>query len=260
MKYSTIKIELTDGIATLLLNRPEIHNAFNPTMVAELTQAINWVNENEDVRCLVLKGAGASFCAGADLEWMSSMKDYSEDENYKDSMDMAECFQTLCECRTPTIAQVHGAAIGGGAGLVAACDIALAAQESVFGFSEVRLGLAPAVISPYVLRKISTTHALDLFLTGRRFNASDAYKMGLVNDATPEKYLEKNVQQYTKMLLSGGPKAQSEIKRIIAAVPQKQIGKDANEYTSRIIAQLRVGDEGQEGIAAFFQKRKASWS
>lgn len=258
-KYQTIQVEVRDGVGYLTLNRPEIHNAFNDTMIHEIDGALQAMRQDAAVRVLLIRGAGKSFCAGADLNWMKKMATYSTEENRADAKKLFEMLQSIEQYPKPVLAQVHGAALGGGSGLVAAVDMAFATQETLFAFSEVRLGLIPAVISPWVLQKIGPAKAREYFLTAERFGAAEAKAMGLINGTGSVQEVEQMLQQKIKYLLSGGPEALSESKRLIrdvwAAAPA-----DLAELTSSRIAERRASAEGQEGMGAFLEKRKPRWS
>ena len=255
----TIEISRAGATARIALARPEIRNAFDEVLIAELTAALEAVAADPGARVLVLTGQGSAFCAGADLKWMGKMKAYTYEENLANSLALSKLMRTLFDLRLPTIAAVNGAAIGGGNGLVAACDVAIAAQSAVFSLSEVKLGLVPACIGPYVISRIGERHARELFLTGRRIPAARAAEIGLVNEAVPDGDLAARVEEWVKDLLSSGPEALRTCKELIARVPRLDLDS-AGRYTAEMISRLRVGDEAQEGIAAFFGKRKPRWT
>jgi methylglutaconyl-CoA hydratase len=257
--YRTIELSRTGKVARITLARPDIRNAFDEVLIAELTDALEGVATDEGARVLVLTGKGKAFCAGADLAWMGKMKDYTYDENLADSLALAKLMRTLFDLPIPTIAAVNGAAIGGGNGLVAACDIAIAAESAVFSLSEVKLGLVPACIGPYVIRRIGERMARELFLTGRRIGAARAAEIGLVNEAVPDALLEARVEEWVRDLASSGPEALRMCKELIARVPGMDLD-EGGRFTAEMIARLRVGAEAQEGIAAFFGKRKPRWA
>jgi methylglutaconyl-CoA hydratase len=240
------------------LNRPEVHNAFDEIMIADLTDAFAQLNGVEDVRVVVLSGKGKSFSAGADLNWMKKMKDYSYQENLDDAYRLFEMIHAIYTCSKPTIAMVNGSTFGGGNGLIAACDISVASTAALFSLSEVKLGLVPAVISPYLVKKIGEGYAREFMLTGERINARDAYRIGLVNRIAEPERLQEEVDRITAQLTAAGPQALKMCKEMIhriSAADELEIGRQNAE----LIANLRMSEEGQEGIAAFFEKRKPGW-
>jgi len=249
------------GVATVTLNRPDKHNAFGEELIAELTALLKQLDQDSAVRVLVLTGAGESFSAGADLNWMRAMAGYSEQENFTDALKLADLMATL-ECMSkPTVARINGHAFGGAVGLIACCDIALASKKAKLCLSEVRLGLVPAVISPYVVAAIGVRQARRLFLTAEAISAKDARKMGLVHDVAKPGELDKLVDEQVSMLLKAGPRALAEAKRLakeVAGVSSER-QQALRLSTSAIIARLRVGDEGQEGLNAFLDKRAPAW-
>lgn len=247
------------GVATVTLDRPELHNAFDDVLIAELTQVLLALDADAGVRVVVLAANGKSFSAGADLNWMKRMAAYSEAENLRDANQLAALMSTLDRLRKPTIARVQGAAFGGGVGLVACCDLAVAVPETVFCLSEVRLGLIPAVISPYVVQAIGARAARRYFLTAERFGASEARVLGLVSDVVEAGRLDATVQALAAQLLKGGPEAIAASKELIAAVNDRPIDAGVMADTARRIARQRAGAEGREGVAAFLEKRPASW-
>jgi len=257
-KYKTILFEVKEKIARIVLNRPEVHNAFNAAMIKELLEVFKRIKDDESVRIVILTGKGKSFCAGADLNWMREVINYSFDQNLKESLQIAELHQNIYTLPLPVIAMVNGTAIGGGTGFLSACDIAIASEEARFGLSEVKLGLVPAAISPYVVRKIGESKARQYFLTGQRISAKKAMEIGLVNEVVPRDKLEKKVDEIVRLLLSSGPQAIANCKELIFNVSRMRI-EEAGEYTARMIADLRVSKEGQEGMAAFLEKRKPKW-
>jgi len=238
--------------------RPEVHNAFNEALIAELHAAFRELGADVGVRVIVLAGEGKSFSAGADLDWMRRMASASEAENRADAERLAAMLRAVAECPKPVVARVHGAAIGGGAGLTACADIAIAGESAVFAFAEVRLGILPATIAPHVIEKIGLGRALPLFLTGERFGAAQAASVGLVHRVVPDRELDSAVEATVDALLAGSPAAQAVIKTLVRrvdATPREKIDK----YTSELIAAIRASEEGREGVAAFLEKRKASW-
>jgi len=257
--FETISYKLADKIATITLDRPEVHNAFNEVMIAELTGIFKRISADENVRVVVLTGNGKSFSAGADLNWMKKMIDYSYEQNLDDSLKLADLFYLMYSLSKPIIARVNGAAIGGGTGLVAVCDIAIASEDAKFSLSEVKLGLVPACISPYVIRKVGEGRCREFFLTGERLTAQRALEAGLVNQVVAAEQLDKAVEEKASQLISSGPKALAMCKELLGKVPG--LGFDeAKTYTADMIARMRIGDEGQEGMNAFLNKRKPKWS
>jgi len=248
------------GVATLTLNRPEVHNAFDDHLIAELTHKLRDLDHNPSVRAVDLAAQGKSFSAGADLNWMKRVARYSEAENIRDAVALASLMRTLDAMSKPTIARVQGAAFGGGVGLVACCDIAVASTAATFSLSEVRLGLIPAVISPYVIKAIGSRHARRYFLTAERFDAREALRIGLVHSAVEHGELSPSVERIADELLKGGPKAITAAKDLIAHVHNRSIDQLLAEETAARIAQIRVSPEGQEGITAFLDKRPAGWT
>src|SRR5688572_11182296 len=241
------------------MNRTEVRNAFDGLMVTELRKTLFDLRSVDTVRVVVLGGRGPAFCAGADLQWMKAMASFTREENLREAQALADLFFTVYESPKPIVARVHGAALGGGAGLVAASNIPVAALGTQFGFTEVRLGILPAVISPYVLGKIGEAAARELFLTGERFEAVRALEIGLVRAAVPEEDLDAAVEGRVKELLKAGPRAIAEAKALIREVSWRRI-EEMQRYTVERIADLRVSAEGQEGLRAFLEKRKPDWS
>jgi methylglutaconyl-CoA hydratase len=246
------------AVATVTLTRPDSHNALNAALVEELTRLFEELADDERVRVVVLEGEGRSFCAGADVGYMRDTARLSYEENLEDARRLATMFWVLDECPKPVVAKVGGAAIGGGAGLVAAADVAVAEEGARFAFSEVRLGIAPATIAPFVVRKVGVSHARSLFLTGERFGARRAREIGLVHEVAPEADLDAAVEEKVEDLLRGGPMAQATVKglllRLETTEPMEQPG-----LTARVISELRTGEEGQEGLAAFLERREPRW-
>lgn len=257
--YAHLAVTRREGVATVTLDRPEVHNAFNPALIEELTRCFAALGGDAGVRAVVLTGAGRSFSAGADIEAMRQSLDLTPAENVADAERLAALFATIDRCPKPVVARVNGAAIGGGVGLVAVCDVAVAAEGTRFAFSEVRLGIAPAVIGPYVVRRIGPGHARALFLTGARFDAARAREIGLVHRVVPAEGLDAAVAEVVAALLAGGPAAQAAIKALLADLPGLEEA-GARAYTTDLIARLRTGAEGQEGLRAFLEKRPAAWA
>jgi methylglutaconyl-CoA hydratase len=240
----------------LTLARPERKNAFDAATINELTQAARSVDAN--ARAVVLGGEGDTFCAGADLNWMKSMVDYGLAQNIADSRALAEMFAALDALAMPLIARVQGVALGGGAGLVAVADIAVAASDAVIGFTEVRVGIIPSVVSPYVVRRIGPARATSLFVSGIRLDASQAREVGLVDDVVPPDELDARVTYWLDAIGAGGPNAVNAAKRIVRDVTGRPIS-DVRELTVERIAAMRVSEDGQEGMRAFLERRKARW-
>lgn len=261
MNDSVLLTTGTRGVATLTLNRPEKHNAFDDAIIAELTQKLIQLNNDKQVRIVVLTGAGKSFSAGADLNWMRASAQYDEAHNIEDALKLAELMDTLNSLRKPSIARVNGATFGGGVGLVACCDIAIASSAAKFSMSEVRLGLVPSVISPYVIAAIGVRNARRYFLTADTISANQAHEIGLVHEVASAEQLDAAVEKEIGLLLKGGPKALVAAKELIAAQAALSTSARRNLHskTANIIAQLRVSEEGQEGLSAFLEKRQPKW-
>lgn len=257
--YQTIIFSQQDEIARLSLNRPEVHNAFNSQMIAELDEAFEEVRENKSLRVIVLTGQGKSFCAGADINWMREIIHYSYEKNLEESLRLAELLHKIYIFPKATVAIVNGTAIGGGTGFLSACDIAVASEEAKFGLSEVKIGLVPAAISPYVIRRIGESKAREYFLTGKRISARKALEIGLLNEVVPLEKLQEKEEEITKLLLSSGPEAIAACKELITRAPGMTF-EEAKTFTARMIANLRISKEGQEGMAAFLEKRKPKWT
>jgi methylglutaconyl-CoA hydratase len=247
-----------DQVANVILARPDSHNALNSALIEELTRCFEEISDDERVRAVVLAGEGRSLCAGADIGYMRETAAFSYQENLEDARRLAMMFWTIDECPKPVIAKVHGAAMGGGAGLVAVADVAVVDVEAKFAFSEVRLGIAPATIAPFVVRKIGISHARSLFLTGERFGADRAREIGLAHEVVSGDELDKAVEARIKALLSGGAVAQATIKALLRRLETTE-PMEAPGLTSRVISELRTGEEGQEGLAAFLEKREPRW-
>lgn len=245
------------GIATLTLNRPEVHNAFDDVMIAEIINALDEAQHNEAVRALVLNSNGKNFSAGADLNWMRSMADKNYQENIADASELSRLMQRLDELPKPTIAMVQGAAFGGAVGLAACCDLVVAQPNSSFCLSEVKIGLIPAVISPYVIKAIGERQARRYMLTAERFFAERAQQLGLVHEVVED--MTPTVEQWLEALLNNSPQALEANKTLIAEVGSRPITSDVRDNTIRAIAEIRVSSEGQEGLSAFLEKRPAAW-
>ena len=259
MADDTVLVEVGGGVATLTLNRPEVHNAFDDALIARLTRALEDAGASEDVRVVVLAGTGKSFCAGADLAHMKKAAGFSEAENIADAQALARLLMVLGGLPKPTVALVQGPAYGGGVGLVSACDIALAAERASFALTEVRLGLIPAVISPFVVRAIGESHARRFMLTGERFGAATALRIGLVHEVVDGEALPARGTEVVEMLLQCSPDAHRRAKALIDAVAGRPIDQALADDVARRIAAARASDDGKEGIAAFLEKRAPSW-
>ncbi len=259
MPFQALEIQLTGPVATLWMNRPDRHNAFDESLIAELTAACLALDDDADVRIVILAGRGKSFSAGADLNWMKRAANNGLADNLNDARALAEMLRTLAEMRKPTIARVHGAALGGGMGLAAACDIAVASTKAVFATSEVKFGIIPSAISPYVLRAIGARQATRYFQSAERISADRAREIGLVHEAVEAEQLDAKVQEIVGSLLQGGPLSQAAAKELIRAVSGRPINDNLVDDTAHRIAHLRATPEAREGIAAFLDKRQPNW-
>jgi methylglutaconyl-CoA hydratase len=262
MTNTIILTEIDDrGVATVTLNRPDVHNAFNEHVIAELDKTFKSLGQNEKVRVIIITGAGKSFSAGADLNWMKAAAGFSEAENIADANDLSSMLSTLNFCPKPTIALINGAAFGGGVGLVSCCDIAIAVENAKFSLSEVKLGLTPATISPYVIAAIGERAARRYFLTAERFNGVEAKRIGLVHETTSTMEDAKTtVSNLIDTMLANAPIAQTEAKNLVFAVAGKEITNDLRADTARRIAERRASAEAKEGLSAFLEKRRPNWS
>jgi methylglutaconyl-CoA hydratase len=248
-----------DGpVTTVTLARPDSHNALDAALIGELTRCFGEISDDDGVRVVVLSGEGRSFCAGADIRYMRETANFSYEENLEDARRLAEMYWTMDECPKPLVGRVQGAAMGGGAGLVAVADVAVADEGARFAFPEVRLGIAPATISPFVVRKVGTSHARSLFITGERFGAERAREIGLVHEVAPQGQLDAAVDEKVGEILQGGPVAQATIKALLRRLETTE-PMEAPGLTTRVISELRTGEEGQEGLAAFLEKREPGW-
>lgn len=253
MKFLNV-IEKEKGVKEVWLNRPELHNAFNAELIEEM---ISLFESFKDERLIILSGTGTSFCAGADLNWMKAMKNYTKEENFRDSKRLAKMFSAINECDVPVLGRINGHALGGGVGLVSVCDFVISNQEALMGFTEVRLGLIPAVISPYCISKVGESNARAWMLSGERFNALEAKRMGLVHEVCTLNELDLRVEEYKKKFLAAGPEAAKEAKRLIRGVIKNL--KSSEDYTCQMITERRVSNEGQEGMRALLEKEKPAW-
>ena len=254
----SLLLESDGPVVRVTLNRPDVRNAFNEALIAELTAWAEGVKAGGPARVAVLSGAGKVFCAGADLTWMSKMVAYTHEENVRDARAMARMFEALDTLPIPLVGRIHGAALGGGVGLAAVCDIVIAAEDVAFAFTEVKLGILPAVISPYALAKIGRSAARELFLTGARFTADRAREIGLVTAVAEPGDLDRVVAKYVNDLVTSGPEAVAAAKRLIAEVADRP-RRSAVDYSVEAIAERRVSKEGQDGMGAFLAKRPPTW-
>ncbi len=259
MAYETVTYEKQDRLALVTFNRPEIHNAFNSTVITEMQEIFDEIAGDDSLRAVVLSGKGKSFCAGADLNWMRGVIKQSFEENLEESNALADLFWSIYTCKRPVIGRINGAAIGGGTGFVAVCDIAIAARSAVFSFSEVKIGVVPACIGPYVIKKMGEGKTRELFITGERMKADRAHEVGLVNRVVEDDHLDAETDTLLKHILTSGPEAVAMAKKLISDVPN-QTPDEFKPYTAEMIARLRVSDEGQEGMDAFLNKRKPRWA
>ena len=259
MSDAMLDIDIAGTIATVRLNRPEVRNAFNDELIAQITAAFTGLGTRDDVRCIVLAGNGPAFCAGADLQWMRRMADYSHEENMADAAGLAEMLRVIYRCPKPTIARVQGDVYAGGLGLVAACDIAVSVDTAQYCLSEVKLGLIPATISPYVIRAIGARAAHRYFLTAERFSAAEALRIGFVHEVTAALSLDQKVAELAQALVQAGPEAVKACKQLVQDVAQQAITPELVAATVRGIAGIRASAEGREGVQSFLQKRKPAW-
>ncbi|MEG3766058.1 enoyl-CoA hydratase/isomerase family protein [Alteromonas sp. 14N.309.X.WAT.G.H12] len=259
-KTNTIDFEVKNAVAYVTLDRAEKHNAFDDVMIAELTQCFNAVAKDDKIRAMVLQARGKSFSAGADLGWMQRMARYTRDDNLEDAMKLAQMLQMLNSMPKPTIARVQGAAFGGAVGLVACCDIAIAAEESRFCLSEVRVGLIPATISPYLIEAMGARACRRYFQTAEVFSAEQAKALGLVNEVVLSQALEPHINALIGNILKNGPQAVAKAKALIGRVSGKPVDSKLMTETSQMIADVRVSEEGQQGLQAFIHKQSAPWT
>jgi methylglutaconyl-CoA hydratase len=255
---NTIELRQRGHVVTVALNRPEQHNAINSEMIEGLTAVFQELDRRDDVRVIILTGNGRSFCAGADVATMRGAADYTFEQNLADSYVIFDLMATVDGCRKPIVGRVNGAAIGGGAGLVSCCDVVVAVARARFGFTEARLGIVPAVISPFVLAKIGPTHGRELFLTGELFDATRAQHIGLIHHVVAEEALDDKVQERVAELLQAAPGAQAQAKELVREVAYRP-KDDLRDFTANVIARRRASDEGREGMSAFLQKRAPWW-
>lgn len=259
MKYQTLLVEIKHSIGIVWMNRPELHNVFDETMISELIAAMRTLNDDPAVRAVILAGAGGNFCAGADLKWMQRMADCPFEQNHADAMNFATLLSTIDTLKKPTIARVHGPVFAGGVGLVAACDIAVAAYEAEFCLPEVRLGLIPSTIGPYVIRAMGERAARRYFLSAELFTAAEAYRIGLVSDIAPLSELDARINELLGQLIQGGPVAQALSKEWIRTVAGVPIHSDLIKESATRLAAARASEEGREGIRSGLEKRMPAW-
>jgi methylglutaconyl-CoA hydratase len=259
MDFQTLTVSIVDGVATVTLNRPELRNAFNEEAIHELAVAFAALGTTGNVRAIVLAANGPAFCAGGDLNWMKKMAGYSEEENQQDAMRLADMLRTIYLCPKPTVARVHGDCYAGGMGLVAACDIVVASENAAFCLSEVKLGLIPATISPYVIKAMGEQASRRYFLTAERFTAAEAHRIGLAHEVVPAEELDATVGAIVKSLLGNSPNAVKEAKTLVREVVGQPIGDTLLIDTANRIAAIRASEEGREGVASFLEKRKPTW-
>jgi methylglutaconyl-CoA hydratase len=260
MKYKTIEVKKNKDITTIFLNRPEVHNAMNEALMKELVLCFKDLINDEKVRIIIITGKGKSFCAGADLNWMKSMVNYSKKQNIQDSNLLLELYDIIYHCPKPVIAKVNGHAFGGGLGLFAVCDLVVSIPECKFAFSEVKLGIIPSVISTYIARRIiGLAHMRRLFITGERFTSAEAEKYGLIDYVVDEAEIDNVIQKYVSLFKTSGPSAVNEVKKLVDSYEYLSL-KEYKKHTVEKIAELRISKEGQEGINAFLEKRKSKWS
>ena len=256
---NTLVVSISNHIATVTLSRPDKRNAFNDQVIAELDFAFSKLGQDDEVRAIVLKAAGKAFCAGADLSWMQAMADYRREENLADADKLAQMLKTIYECPKPTLAAIQGDVYAGGIGLIAACDVAVAVKSARFCLSEVRLGLIPATISPYVIRAMGARAAHRYFLSAEVFDAKEARRIGLIHERVSEEELDDTVTRLCHHWLSASPNALKQCKKLLHEVAEREINNELIEQTVTAIADIRASDEGKEGLQSFLQKRKPNW-
>jgi methylglutaconyl-CoA hydratase len=259
MQYDTLSVALAGRLATVTLNRPEVRNAFNETMIAELTAIFTELNGDDEIRAVVLAANGTAFCAGADLNWMKKMAAFSDEENRADARRLANMLAAIHRCGKPVIARVNGDVYGGGMGLIAACDVAVAADTARFCLSEARLGLIPATIAPYVIRALGERASRRYFTTAEQFDCATALRLGLIHEAVSASELDAAVRKLADALCANGPSAVRECKQLVQDVAGRMLDEALIEETAGLIARVRAGAEGREGIASFLEKRAPAW-
>jgi methylglutaconyl-CoA hydratase len=259
MQYETLNVGFAGQVATVTLNRPDVRNAFNETMIADITSAFTMLNTRDDVRAVVLAANGKAFCAGADLNWMKKMAGYSDDENRADAMLLAKMLHSVYRCNKPVIARVNGDAYAGGMGLIAACDIVVAVEGARFCLSEARLGLIPATIAPYVIRALGEQASRRYFTTAEAFDCASAWRLGFVSERVDATQLDATVQQIAEALCANGPQAVRACKQLVQDIAGRELNDALIEDTAARIARTRAGAEGREGVASFLEKRTPGW-
>jgi methylglutaconyl-CoA hydratase len=259
MNYETIEIHKNNKTVTIILNRPEVHNALNEQLMKELIDCFKKLDRDNDIRIIILSGKGKSFCAGADLNWMKSMVNYSKEENIEDSKLLLNLFEAIYNCSKPVIGRINGHAFGGGLGLLAVCDINVAKPNLKFAFSEVKLGIIPSVISSFIVKRINLAYMRRLFITGEKFDSDYAKEIGLIDYIVPDEEFDSKINEYIEKILSSGPIAIGEIKNLVDKYQELDLEK-YKTFTVEKISELRISEEGQEGINAFLEKRKTKWS
>jgi methylglutaconyl-CoA hydratase len=259
MSYQTLDISIADKVAAVTLNRPELRNAFNELAIAELALAFDELGQNDLVHVVVLAANGPAFCAGADLNWMKKMAAYTQDENEADALLLADMLRTIYLCPKPVVAKVQGDCYAGGMGLVAACDIVVASEAANFCLSEVKLGLIPATISPYVIKAMGENAARRYFISAERFSALEAHRIGLVHEVVVPEALDTTLAAIVKALASNSPHAVREAKKLVREIAGKPVTDDLVADTANRIAEIRASEEGREGVASFLEKRKPTW-
>jgi methylglutaconyl-CoA hydratase len=259
MSYSTLEVTSEHRVGTVTLNRPDVRNAFNETAIGEITQAFRELGADDSIRAIILAARGPAFCAGADLNWMKKMAGYTHDENRADAAQLGEMLRVIYDCPKPVVAKVQGDCYAGGMGLVAACDIAVAAEKANFCLSEVRLGLIPATISPYVIKAMGENAARRYFLTAERFSAQEAYRVGFVHQVVADDALDAAVDEIVSALAGNSPNAVREAKRLVRDVAGVPVTDALVADTVDRIADIRASDEGREGVKSFLEKRKPGW-
>ena len=259
MKFETLQVDINHRVAVVWLAREKVRNAFNEVSIADLTAAFEQLGRDDEVRAIVLAGRGPAFCAGADLDWMRRMADYSNSENQADAMKLATMLRTIYECPKPVIARVHGDVYAGGVGLVAACDISVTSLDATVCLSETKLGLIPATVGPYVLRAMGAHIARRYFLTAEKFPAAEAYRIGLVHDITPPEELDGKVNEILGALMLTSANAVTEAKRLVRDLAGRTIDDTLIADTAKRIADIRTSDDGREGVRSFLDKRKPRW-
>ena len=256
--YETIIVDIENHVARVSLNRPEVHNAINDTLINELYDAFEKLKSDNNIRVIILTGNGNTFCAGGDVKWLKSVVNYTFRQNYEESLKLAKLMYLIFTHPKPVIARINGSALGGGVGLMSVCDILIADENATLTFSEVRLGLVPAVISPFIMCRIGQSYVRELFITGEKISAHRGFEIGLINQVVPHAQLDKAVEEKVNSILNNGPTAVITVKDLIFNVSQMRF-PEVQEYTAELISNLRSSEEGQEGMNAFLEKRKPTW-